>query len=668
MDSALQQRCRDTLRMMAADGVERANSGHPGAPMGMADLAFILWDQFLRFDPQEPDWQARDRFVLSAGHASMLLYSLLHLWGFDLSLEDLKNFRQWGSPTPGHPEFGLTPGVEATTGPLGQGVANSLGMALAARSLSARLERPDEAFQPMPQRIFALCSDGDLMEGISSEAASLAGLWGLDNLIWLYDDNRITIDGDTDLSFREDMQARFEAVGWRVLKADGHDPQAISEAIQSSLEHLGQPSLIIFRTHIGQGSPNRVDTSGVHGCPLGAQEMAATRANLGWPSSPFHIPEEVALYLKERQQEKRNARARWGAEFQAWRERQPEAAALYDRLWAGEIPGDLPQALQAAVPAAGATRKLSNAAIRSAAELLPFFMGGSADLSGSNGTHFDEQLGAPSLDRSFKARQIPFGIREHVMAALCNGMLFHGGVRPFGATFLVFSDYQRAALRVAALSKLPNIFVFSHDSIFLGEDGPTHQAIEQHWSLRMNPNLDLFRPADGLEVAMAWSWALRRQDGPCALSLTRQNLPALERASSFDPEEIWRGGYALEEAEEPDLIFIGTGSEVQLCSGAATLLRAEGYQVRVVSMPCYDLFLRQEGAYQETLIPLDHPAVVSVEAGISEPWKALTGRRGLNIGIDRFGASAPTGVLAEKFGFTAEAVADRARGLLNETV
>ncbi|MCA9541743.1 MAG: transketolase, partial [Myxococcales bacterium] len=441
-----------TIRMLAADAVERADSGHPGAPMGQADHAFQLCDEFLRFEPAAPDWAARDRFVLSCGHASTLLYSLLHLWGYAVALDDLKSFRQWGSITPGHPEVGHTPGVEVTTGPLGQGVANSVGMALAAKMLAARLEAPDEAFQPMRQRVFALCSDGDLMEGISSEAASLAGHWQLDNLVWLYDDNRITIDGSTDLAFSEDVGRRFEGFGWRVERADGHDADSTRAALQAAVAETSRPTLIICRTHIGLGSPNKVDTAGVHGAPLGGSELAATKQALGWPAEPtFLIPDAVAAYFAEARARKQKAHAAWQADFAAWRARQPEKAALYDALWSGAAPADLPERLLAATPAAGATRKLSGSAIGAAVAALPGLVGGSADLSGSNGIAFKgtRVVGSPHYpghDFGFDGRQLHFGIREHAMAALTNGMLLHGGLRPFSGTFLVFCDYLRPAL------------------------------------------------------------------------------------------------------------------------------------------------------------------------------------------------------------------------------
>ncbi|MBU0551404.1 transketolase [Myxococcota bacterium] len=668
MKTATHAQIANTIRMMAVDAIQAANSGHPGAPMGLADVAHVLWSRHLRFDPTDPSWPGRDRFVLSGGHASMLLYAQLHLWGFDVSLDDIKAFRQWGSKTPGHPEFGHTPGVEATTGPLGQGVANAVGMALAAKLIGARVNVEADELQPIEQRVFALCGDGDLMEGVSAEAAALAGHWRLDNLVCLYDDNKITIDGDTSLALSEDMAGRFTAAGWHVQAIDGHDPEAIDAALTRAIAHTGQPALIICRTHIGWGSPNRVDTNKVHGSPLGEAELALTREALGWPAARFHVPEAVADFFQIAADAKAAERQAWEACFCRWRDRQPEAAARYDALLAQALPEDLAARLIKATPASGATRKLSEAALNAAAEALPFFIGGSADLTGSNGTAIKGGglVGHPEASStfalSFAHKQIPFGVREHAMAAITNGILFHGGLRPFGATFLAFSDYQRGALRVAALSKLPNLFVLTHDSVFLGEDGPTHQPVEHHWALRAIPNLDYFRPADGLETAMAWCAGLRRLDGPTALSLTRQDLPALTRPEGFDPEEILRGGYALNEIEAPEVILVATGSEVALCVEAAARLSPR--RVRVVSMPCFDRFERQDEAYREALIPSDHPQVVTVEAGITGPWAALTGRRGLRIGLDTFGFSAPAERIAEEIGLTAEAIAARVQARL----
>lgn len=668
----LRRQICDTLRMLAADAVQQANSGHPGTPMALADLAVVLWDEVLRFDPHDPHWAARDRFVLSCGHASMLQYGLLHLWGMGLSLQDLKDFRQWGSKTPGHPEVHHTAGVEVTTGPLGQGVANSVGMALAAKMLSARVDVPGDPFQVMSQRVFAICSDGDLMEGVSSEAASMAGHWRLDNLVWLYDDNKITIDGETDLSFSEDVGRRFEGFGWRVLRADGHDAAAVRAALQDATGGAGGPTLIICRTHIGFGSPNKVDTADAHGSPLGDTELALTKQQLGWPESPrFLVPEAVRDYFTVARQAKAAARRSWDEGFAAWRGRHPERAVLYDRLWRGDLPEDFWQALVAAAPAADATRKISGKVLQKAAELVPGLVGGSADLTGSNGVELKGAglVGHPQASEkhafSFAGRQLHFGIREHAMGAVTNGMLLHGGLRPFSGTFLVFSDYMRPAVRLAALSELPNIFVYSHDSVFLGEDGPTHQPIEHHWALRLIPGFTYFRPADGLEVAMTWAWALQHARGPVGIALTRQGVPAIQRPEGFDPRQVWRGAYVVREAAEPEAILVGTGSELHLCTGAADRLAKDGLRVRVVSMPSWELFQKQDATYRESVLPQAHQRVATVEAGVTAPWAAVTGRGGLHIGIDRFGASAPAEVLAEKLGLTADLVAARVRAWLD---
>ena len=665
----LRQQVANTIRMLAADAVQKANSGHPGAPMGQADLALVLWHEFLRFDPTDPGWAARDRFVLSCGHASMLLYSLLHMWGFDVSMDDIRAFRQWDSITPGHPEVGLTPGVEVTTGPLGQGVGNSVGMALAARLLSARIDVPGDDFQVMTQRVYALCSDGDLMEGLSSEAASLAGHWRLDNLVWLYDDNRITIDGTTDLSFSEDVRRRFEGFGWAVFGADGHDAASVRAALTEA-KGAGRPAMIICRTHIGYGSPSKVDTSASHGSPLGHDEIVKTRVKLGYDARSFEIGAEVRAFMEGAVAQKRAARAEWDAGFAAWRVRNPERAQTYDQLWANEAPADLAEKLVAAVQGKNATRKLCAAAIAEAAAHLPGLVGGSADLTGSNGVGMKEAglVGHPAAseqyDFSFAGRQIYFGIREHAMGAITNGMLLHGGLRPFTGTFLVFSDYMRPAVRLAALSHLPNVFVFSHDSVFLGEDGPTHQAVEHHWALRIIPGLNYFRPADALETAMSWAWALQQNKTPMALAVTRQTVPVIERPDGFDPRDVWRGGYAVNTCHDPEVVLVGTGSELHLCVGAAETLAAEGRRVRVVSMPCYDLFRQQDVAYQQALLPRT-ARVATVEAGSTGPWASVAGLDGLTIGVDRFGASAPAEVLAEKFGLTVPQVTERIRSWLN---
>ncbi|MEE2757246.1 MAG: transketolase [Myxococcota bacterium] len=661
ISSSLRTDITTTIRMLAVDAIEKAKSGHPGAPMGLADIAFLVWDEYLKFDPSAPNWYGRDRFVLSCGHASMLQYALLHLWGYDVSMDDIKAFRQWDSITPGHPEVGMTPGVEVTTGPLGQGVANSVGMALAGKMLSARIAVESEPFNPMGQRVFALCSDGDLMEGVAYEAASMAGHWQLDNLVWLYDDNKITIDGSVELAFSEDVAKRFESMGWFVQSVDGHDADAIREKLDSAVAKTGAPSLIICRTHIGLGSPNKVDSSKSHGSPLGADEVALTRQGFNWPETEFHIPASVRAYFQEASNRKKSQHVQWQADFARWRESNPTQAKIYDDHWLGDLATDFWTDLVEAAPAAGATRKTSQAVLNKAVAMSPTLVGGSADLTGSNGSSIPDTaiVGSPTFsgqDFSFAGRMMHYGIREHAMGSVANGMLLHGGFRPFTATFLIFSDYMRPSIRLAALSHLPNIFIFTHDSVFLGEDGPTHQPIEHHWALRMIPNLAYFRPADGVEVAMAWAWTMKSSKTPAALGLTRQGLPAIERAADFDPKQVWRGGYVISEIAQADVTLVGTGSELHLCVDAAAILASEGIRARVVSMPCVDLFEEQSTDYIEMVLPGDIP-VVTVEAGVTGPWRAYTGRTGLAIGIDRFGASAPAEILAEKFGLTAPQVA-----------
>ncbi len=651
----------DTLRMLAVDAVEAANSGHPGLPMGAADYAFLLWHSHLRFAPTDPEWPGRDRFVLSAGHGSMLLYGLLHLFGFDLPLEELKRFRQWGSRTPGHPEFGHTPGVEVTTGPLGQGFAMGVGMALAARMASARFA--DERFDPCGHLVYAIVSDGDLMEGISQEAASLAGHLKLGNLVYLYDDNRITIEGSTDLAFSEDTAGRFTALGWHVQKVDGHDVAQVGEALWRAKIERDRPSLIIARTHIAHGSPGKHDTAGAHGAPLGAEEAAATRRNLGWPDEQFHVPERVREICGLRRDELAAAHAAWQDEFRRWRRRCPDKARLWDSLWQKAVPKDLEARLLAAVAGAdGATRALSGKVIQAAAATVPALAGGSADLEPSTNTRI---VDSPSvLPGSYGGRNLHFGIREHAMGAVMNGMARYGCFIPYGATFLVFADYCRPAIRLAALMKQQAVYVFTHDSIFLGEDGPTHQPVEQLSSLRLIPNLRVMRPADGPETALAWSAALRRTDGPTALVLTRQKVPAILREEPLDAKVFAKGGYVVQQGgATPDVVIMASGSEVGLALGAAEILAGEGVTARVVSVPCLETFLAQPEAYRRRLLPGRVPRV-AVEAGHGGLWWRLLGPGGLFIGMENFGASAPEKVLAEEFGFTPAKVAGRVRELL----
>jgi len=661
-DATLTRQAVHTLKFLAVDAVEKANSGHPGMPMGAADVAFVVWSRFLRHDPTAPGWCDRDRFVLSAGHGCMLLYGLLHLSGYDLSLADLQAFRQWGSKTPGHPEFGHTPGVEATTGPLGQGVGNGVGMAVAAKMAAARFNDAGE-FKPVGHRVFVLASDGDLMEGVSGEASSLAGHLGLGNLVVLYDDNRITIEGQTDLAFSEDVSKRYEGYGWHAQKVDGHDHEAIATAIEAALADHARPSIIACRTHIAHGAPSKQDTAASHGSPLGSEEIEAAKRAADWPLEPaFLVPEPVKAFFKARAEEGAALRTAWEQRFDQWRTEDPGRAQAWDAVWNRTVPADIVEQLLGAAPGgAGATRSQSGALIQTAAELVPALVGGSADLAPSNKTVIK---GSPAIGpNAFGGRNFHFGVREHGMGAVVNGMLYHGSFRPYCATFLIFSDYMRPAIRLAALSHLPAIYVFTHDSIFVGEDGPTHEPIEQAASLRLIPGLDVFRPADGHETALAWGSALARTDGPTAILLTRQTLPPLEREVTGELANPANGAYLVAGDSRPDAIVVATGSEVHLAVAARSALAEEGKKLNVVSAPCLEIFQRQEPLYRTRLFPHSVPTI-SIEAGCSEPWAALTGREGLRIGIDRYGASAPAAVLAEKYGLTAESVIARCRAFL----
>lgn len=658
----LERLCIDTVRVLAMDAVQEADSGHPGTPMALAPLGYVLWTRHLRHDPRNPGWPDRDRFVLSAGHASMLLYALLYLTGYDLSLDDLRDFRQWESQTPGHPEFHHTPGVETTTGPLGQGVANSVGMALAERWLAHHFNRP--GFPVVDHYTYAVCSDGDLMEGISHEAAAFAGHQKLGKLIWLFDDNRITIDGSTDLAGSTDQGRRFEAYGWHVQRVtDVNDLDALDRAIEAARREKGRPSLVIVNSTIAFGSPNKAGHASTHGSPLGHDEIRATKENLGYPSlEPFFV-DEAALA------EWRRLGARGGALNEEWRrtfegyEREYPALAHQLRAYlAGELPDDWDAEVPdfTALSKPEATRASSGRVIQGLAARVGNLVGGSADLSGSNKTTISAsesiQANAPG------ARNIHFGIREHGMGGILNGMALHGGVRPFGGTFLIFSDYMRPSIRLAALMGLPVRYVFSHDSIGLGEDGPTHQPIEQLAALRAIPGLLDLRPADGPETAEAWKVALERKDGPAFLALTRQSVPLRDMSEMSGPEGLRRGAYTLVEAStgSPEVLLIGTGSEVHVAVAAREVLERDGIPTRVVSMPSWYLFGRQDAAYREEVLPSAVPARVSIEAGVTLGWERWVGPDGVRLGIDGFGASAPYATLYEKYGLTARAVADAA--------
>ena len=654
----------NVVRGLSMDGVQKADSGHPGLPLGMADVAVVLWSQFLSFNPADPWWLNRDRFLLSAGHGSMLLYSLLHLSGYDLPLEDLMNFRQWGSLTPGHPELHLTPGVETSTGPLGQGLTNAVGMAIAERWLAARFNRPD--FPLIDHMSYALVSDGDLMEGISHEACSLAGHLGLGKLIFLYDDNHITIDGKTELAFSEDVLKRFDAYGWHTQRVDGHDPLAVGDAIMAAQAETERPSLIACRTTIGFGSPNRAGTAKAHGEPLGVEEVRLTKERLGLPvDQAFYVADEARAFLGAAAGRGAAEMAEWEALRQRYEEAYPEEGELLRQMLEGDFDVALDVDELFDPTKSIATRVASGTVLNAIAGQVPTLLGGSGDLTPSNKT---DLKGAADLRRGdFSGRYIRFGVREHAMGGILNGMALHGGVRPYGGTFLVFSDYMRPSIRLAALMEADVIYVFTHDSIGVGEDGPTHQPVEHLMALRAIPNLMVIRPADAVETAGAWLAALANRKGPTALILTRQNLPRLDSTVA----QTLSGGYVLAEAlrdgqpVEPDVILIGTGSEVQLAVRAREILDGEGVAARVVSLPSWELFAAQPEAYRESVLPDSVRARVSVEAGVTEGWRQFIGLDGLAVGIDRFGASAPYQVVYEKLGVTAEAVAQAAREVLS---
>ncbi len=665
--SELDNLCINTIRCLAIDGVQKANSGHPGLPMGAAPMAYVLWTKFLRHDPHDPAWPDRDRFVLSAGHGSMLLYALLHLTGYAVSIEDLQHFRTWGSITPGHPERGLTPGVEVTTGPLGQGFGNAVGMAIAERALAHHYNRPGHEI--VDHRTFVLCGDGDLMEGISSEAASLAGHLGLGKLICLYDDNHVSLDGPTSMSFTEDVLKRFEAYGWQVQRVeDGSlDLPGIEAAIAAAVADETRPSMIAVRTHIGYGSPHKQDTNAAHGSPLGVEEVAATKRAYGWdPDRFFYVPPEAAEHFRKAVDQGASRSSAWRRQLSAWAAANPELAEEWHLAQSGELPTGWRDALPRwrAGDKPLATRAAGGRVLNALAERIPWILGGDADLSESTktgiegGGDFDGQTG--------EGRNLHFGVREHAMGAACNGMAAHGGLRPYSATFFTFSDYQRPSVRLSALSHLPVVWVYTHDSVGLGEDGPTHQPVEQLASLRVMPNLVVLRPGDANESSWAWAVALERNQAPTALVLSRQNLPVLEGTDLLAEQGVFHGGYVLQEAEggEPQVILIGTGSELSLCAEARGALQREGIPTRLVSMPSLELFRQQPSAYREEVMPPTVTARVAVEAGVTEPWRALVGERGAVVGVDRFGASAPYQDIYQHLGLTVDAIVAAARGTL----
>ena len=659
------QLCINTIRTLAMDAVQKANSGHPGLPMGAAAMAYVLWTRFLRHHPTNPSWPNRDRFILSAGHGCMLLYSLLHLTGYDLPLDELKRFRQWGSRTPGHSEYGLTPGVETTTGPLGQGFGNGVGMAIAERFLANHFNRP--GYRIVDHYVYAIVSDGDLMEGISSEAASLAGHLGLGKLIYLYDDNRITIDGSTSLAFTENVGQRFEAYGWHVQRVDGNDLKEVEAALSAAQAATERPSLIIARTHIAYGSPNKQDTAEAHGAPLGEEEIKLTKRALGWPLEPaFYIPDEALAHFREALQQGRAWEALWQAQFDAYAAAHPELAAEWRTVMSGRLPEGWADKLPAFTPGGGsmATREASGKVLNAIAPHLPTLIGGSADLTPSNNTYLK---GYGDFQRdNVGARNLHFGVREHAMGSILNGMALHGGVIPYGGTFLIFSDYMRPAIRLAALSHIHVIYVFTHDSIGLGEDGPTHEPIEHLASLRAMPNLTVIRPADANETAVAWRVALEHRGGPVALALTRQKLPVLDRTTLASADLLRRGAYVLADTSNgrPNIVLIATGSEVQLALEARQRLAARGIGARVVSMPSWELFEQQPDSYRDEVLPPSVTARLAIEAASPHGWHRYVGTMGAVIGMTRYGASAPYHVLMEQFGFTADNVTSRALALL----
>ena len=653
----------DTIRTLSMDAVQRANSGHPGAPMGIAPVAWILWDRFMRHNPENPLWPNRDRFVLSAGHASMLLYSLLHLCGYDVTLDDIRDFRQLHGKCAGHPELGLTPGVEMTTGPLGQGLATSVGLAVAEKWLAAHFNRP--GFEIVDYRVYAIAGDGCMMEGVSSEAASLAGHLGLDNLVWIYDSNGITIEGSTDLTFGEDVEARFRAYGWAVRHAgDANDLEGVNGALEETGLERGRPSLIIVDSHIAFGSPGKQDSADSHGAPLGEEEVRATKLVYGWdPDRTFHVPDEAREYGALAAERGRALEEAWRLGFSEYEKVHPELARRFRAMQNRE----LPEGWDAGLPvfpadAKGvATRSASGKVLNAVASGVPWLMGGSADLGPSNKTWIDGS--GPFGSDNREGRNFHFGVREHVMGAIANGLAL-SGLRPYAGTFFVFSDYMRPAIRMSCLMGQPVIYVFTHDSIGVGEDGPTHQPIEHIASLRAIPNLDVIRPADANETAAAWRHAMGLTDRPAALILSRQALPTIDRTQYAPAEGALRGGYVLADPEgAPDVILIGTGSEVWICLEAASRLSEEGIKARVVSMPCWSLFDRQDVAYREEVLPAGLQARVAVEAGVTFGWERYTGGldRGAVVGIDRFGASAPAVDLRKEYGMTVEHVLEKAR-------
>lgn len=660
----------NTIRTLAMDAVQKANSGHPGMPMGAAPMAYVLWTQYLRFNPKNPKWQNRDRFILSAGHGCMLLYSLLYLTGYGLSLDDIKNFRQYGSKTAGHPEYGHAPGIEVTTGPLGQGFANGIGMAIGQKYLASRYNQNNHEI--IDYRIFGIVSDGDLMEGISSEAASLAGHLQLGNIIYLYDDNHISIEGDTKIAFTEDSAKRFEAYGWHVqVIDDGNDLQKISQAIDNAVKEKSKPSLIKIRTHIAYGSPNKHDSESAHGSPLGEEEVRLTKENYGWdPDKHFYVPDEVLNHFRNAIDKGSKYENEWNEKFAEYKKEFPEPSKEIETLTKGDIiaAGNWEEHLPEFSPADGAvaTRSASGKVLNNIAEYLPGLIGGSADLAPSNDTYLKNYTDFEP--GNYAGRNLRFGVREHTMGAVLNGLVLTNGIIPYGGTFLTFSDYMRPPIRLAALMGIRPIYVFTHDSIGLGEDGPTHQPVEQLAALRAIPNIMVIRPADANETAYAWKTAIEHKTGPVALALTRQKLPVLDRKIYSSAENLEKGAYIISEGKNSkiDVILIGTGSEVHLCIDVQKKLQEINISVRVISMPSWELFENQSVDYKESVLPKSVKKRLAVEAASSFGWTKYIGDEGKTVTVDKFGASAPGEVVMEKYGFTVENITGKVKEMLNK--
>jgi transketolase len=659
--SELDELCVQTIRFLSADGVQKANSGHPGMPIAMAPASYVLWTRHLNHNPANPAWLNRDRFVLSAGHGSMLLYSLLYLTGYDMSLDDLKNFRQWQSKTPGHPEYDLDLGIEVTTGPLGQGISNSVGMAIAEKYLANYFNRDD--FKIFDHKIYTIAGDGCMQEGISSEASSLAGHLGLDNLVVIYDDNHITIDGNTELSFTEDVAQRYKAYGWNVIEVagDGNDMKSFEKALEQAKAESSRPTLIKLRTHIAYGCPNKQDTAGAHGAPLGEDEIKALKENFGWdPEKTFHVPEEALAQMRKEVDKGKEAEEAWNKMFADYAKAYPDLAGQFQAAAKGKSTADINSLLpEFEAGQSMATRKASGAVLNALMPKMPFILGGSADLTPSNNTKF---TGADDFEKdALNGRYIRYGVREHAMGAIMNGISISGMLRAYAGTFLVFSDYMRPAIRLAALSGYPTIFVFTHDSIGLGEDGPTHQPVEHAAALRAIPGLTVLRPADANETAQAWKFILEHTDGPSTILLTRQGLPVLDQQKYASAKNLSKGAYVLADVDSPDVLLIATGSEVSIAIEAAELLKADGTNARVISMPSWELFEKQTEEYKNSVLPTEIKARVAAEAGIEQGWGKYIGDSGEFIGMSTFGASAPGGLCMKNFGLTAEHIVEAAK-------